>query len=322
MTLTTFNDKKILLHADRIFSSRRPITADIFLTNYCNNACPYCNYKRWSHSPGARYIKYDDFVKYASRLRGLGVLGVILTGGGEPSINPDFKEICLWLERSGIPYGLNTNMLKYPGDIHPNFLKVSLDAGDRETYIKKRGVDAFDVVVENIKRFLNQRNAKTRFGLQLLAESYKELDPFLSFARELPVDYISVRPIESTRGSYYESPINNLNAKLILAKLEFEAGTDRRISVSPKWKYALTPESIKDCPANWCQMAIDETGQVLYCCQKPYEVVGHILDDDDILQKKAAFNTNCRLCDYPCRLTGYNQLLNALPKGFNNAEFI
>ena len=33
---------KMLSHLDRVVGEHLPITADIFLTNYCNNRCPYC----------------------------------------------------------------------------------------------------------------------------------------------------------------------------------------------------------------------------------------------------------------------------------------
>ena len=31
--------EKMLSHIDRIAGEKKPITADIFLTNYCNNSC-------------------------------------------------------------------------------------------------------------------------------------------------------------------------------------------------------------------------------------------------------------------------------------------
>ena len=38
---------KMLAHLDRIVGEHKPITADIFLNNFCNNRCPYCTYGRW-----------------------------------------------------------------------------------------------------------------------------------------------------------------------------------------------------------------------------------------------------------------------------------
>ena len=74
---------KMFAHVERALNDRRPITADIFLTNYCNNKCPYCTYRRWELETGAYSMRYEEFVEYAERLLELGVEGFILTGGGE-----------------------------------------------------------------------------------------------------------------------------------------------------------------------------------------------------------------------------------------------
>lgn len=321
-TENPFSESKLLSHAGRIFGNHAPVTADIFLTNYCNNRCQYCNYRRWEHTPGCRHITLGDFARYVTRLRELGVLGVILTGGGEPTLDPDFSEITRWLETNGVPYGVNTNLLRYPGDIRPRFLKVSLDAWDETSYEHKRGVRGFQQVIDNLTRFSERRAQGTRLGVQLLAERYDEARRFIDFTLTLPVDYISVRPMESTCGQYYDNPERLLQARLITALLESAHATDGRVITSPKWRYAVSCEKPpQDCPANWSQLAIDELGNVLYCCQRPYDVVGHILDPD-ILQKKAEFSCDFSTCDYPCRLTGANSLLRSLPRGFNDVEFI
>ena len=100
---------KMFAHVERALNDRRPITADIFLTNYCNNKCPYCTYRRWELEAGAYSMRYEEFVRYAKRLLELGVRGFILTGGGEPTLCRDFKKITDWLEAHSIHYGINTN---------------------------------------------------------------------------------------------------------------------------------------------------------------------------------------------------------------------
>ena len=132
---------------DRVRGDHRPITADIFLTNYCNNDCPYCTYKRWERDPKARHMKFEDFRKYAQRLKDLGVKGFILTGGGEPTVNPDFDRIADYLQ--GFRWGINTNfnVIKF---IKPDYLKVSLDAYDEDSYERLRGVRNYDQVRRNI----------------------------------------------------------------------------------------------------------------------------------------------------------------------------
>ena len=82
-------------------------------------------------------MNYDDFVKYVQILLNLGVKGIILTGGGEPTLNPDFDKIAAYLEENKIPYGINTNfnVLK---KIAPKYLKISLDASNADEYAEVR----------------------------------------------------------------------------------------------------------------------------------------------------------------------------------------
>ena len=133
------NAEKMLSHIDRIAGEQMPITADIFLTNYCNNKCKYCTYGRWKLERDAKAMTYEEFIKYADRLQKLGVQGFILTGGGEPTICPDFTRITKWLEDKGIHYGVNTNLNELEL-IKPDYLKVSLDGYDEESYERSRGV--------------------------------------------------------------------------------------------------------------------------------------------------------------------------------------
>ena len=140
---------KMLAHVGRIVGEHKPITADIFLNNFCNNRCPYCTYGRWELDPGARAMSFEDFRKYATRLQEMGVEGFILTGGGEPTLAPDFDRITDWMDKRGLHYGINTNfnVLKMP---KPDYLKVSLDGWDEDSYEQRRGVRKYADVVKNI----------------------------------------------------------------------------------------------------------------------------------------------------------------------------
>ena len=91
-------DSKLQGYIERVNGVKKPITADIFLTDYCNEKCAYC---RYAHKTG-KYMKFEDFVKYSERLIELGVQSFILTGGGEPTINPDFNKITDYLEEKGM----------------------------------------------------------------------------------------------------------------------------------------------------------------------------------------------------------------------------
>lgn len=311
----------MMKHLDRVVGVHRPITADVFLTNYCNNSCPYCTYKRWGLDDGAYAMKYWEFVQYVLRLQCLGVRGIILTGGGEPTINPDFQKITAWLEEYDFHYGINTNFNELVL-CKPDYLKVSLDGYDEDSYEKSRGVRKYHTVRKNIceyAKWKSQNSPHTSLGIQKMVESAEEALLFYNANNDLPVDYMVFRPKESTAGKYYLDPVNIAEADKIVQAVKGIAKSDDRVCLNFKWN--LLGQRGERCAAQWAQIAINEHGQVMYCCHKPYEIVGDVMDYD-ILKKKANYQTNMAMCDVPCRLTAPNSFVSAAEGSMKDACFI
>lgn len=300
---------KILKNVKNIYIEK-PVTADIFLTSRCNNDCTWCTYKRWDIK-NRHDMTFESFKKYTDRLISLGVKGLILTGGGEPTINKDFGKITRYLEDNNIPYGINTNFNNYV-ECNPRFLKVSLDGYDRKSYKKIREVDKYDDVVENIKKYASYKT-NTKLGIQTVVTNKEQVKLFYENNKNLDVDYIAFRPVEKTQGNYYKKEeVNEIFD-------EFKKINDKRILVNYKWE--MLNEIFDECYANWSQLAINENGDVMYCCHKPYEIVGHILDAD-ILEKKKNFKTNISMCDVPCRLTSSNIICRYISEDSNTSMFL
>ena len=296
---------KMLAHLGRVAGDHRPITADIFLTNYCNNYCPYCTYRRWDIDSGAYSMNASEFAEYAERLLELGVQGIILTGGGEPTVCPDFEAITKWMEGRGIRYGINTNFNRLYF-IRPDYLKVSLDGWDEDSYEKARGVRRYEQVRSNIVRYAEwkkEHSPKTSLGIQCVCQSLETVEKFYAANKDLPVDYIVFRPLESTGGKAYADADSKAEAVLIMDAVKKLAKEDARVVLNFKWHLLGKQES--SCIGEWAQIAVNERGRVMYCCHKPYQIVGDLMDKD-ILQKKAEAGTDMATCDIPCRMTGPN----------------
>ena len=266
--------EKMLSHIDRIAGEKKPITADIFLTNYCNNRCPYCTYGRWELDTGAQAMRYEDFITYAKRLAVMGVQGFILTGGGEPTINPDFEKIAGWLTENNFQWGINTNFNKLV-KVKPNYLKVSLDAYSNESYEQLRGVAAYETVRENIKAYAawkKENSPGTSLGIQQLVKEPEDVKRFYDANKDLDVDYMVFRPVESTAGSYYRDERKKRDAEEIKKIVLDMAMDDERVTLNFKW--GLLDRQEERCTASWAQMALNEKGEVMYCCHKPYQIIG------------------------------------------------
>lgn len=298
---------KLEQYAERCEKKDRPITAEIFLTDYCNLKCGYC---RYSNNSG-KYMSFIDFTAYVSRLIQMGVRGVILTGGGEPTINPEFEEITAWLERNEIPYGINTNLVRGVF-CKPNFIKVSIDAGSRERYKEIRGKDALENVLRHLRDFIEykkQSGSNTTIGVQCVAShSLKDVKTFYDAVKGMDVDYIYIRPIEAQERS-------GLSLEEIKAVLPAD---DERIVYSFKW--GLLEYRPSWCVANWSVITVDVHGNVPYCCHRPSEIVGNVLDLN-IMQKKLEHHVDMRKCERPCRLSGANKYLEETERE-RDADFV
>lgn len=316
------SNNKMIYNLDNIVS-RKPITADIFLNSACNNKCPYCTYARYKQR-SSTYMTFEGFKNNINILLANGVKGVILTGGGEPTISPDFDKITDFLEQNSIPYGINTNFNLFKA-IKPNYLKISLDGYDRESYQKARGVDRYDIVLTNIKEYLKYRSMskpgtfKTSVGIQTVATSVVDAVRFYEAHKELDVDYFNIRPMESTCGKYYQDAHASNERLAILSYLQDIHEKDSRVCINYKWHEVRT--QFDKCYANFSQIAINENSEVMYCCHKPYEIIGR-LDDKDIWEKRERFQTNMQMCDVPCRLTAPNNFIQSLQDAPSDAAFI
>lgn len=311
---------KLLHYPERLAGDFRPITADIFLTNYCNNKCSWCTYNRWELDPASIGMRFEDFKRYVDKLISLGVQGVILTGGGEPTINKDFDQITAYLEQLGIHYGINTNLNKLRL-FKPDYLKVSLDGYDEESYERVRKVRAYAKAIENIQAYLEWKKTnspKTNVGIQMVVTDPDDVLRFYEANAFLDVDYIVYRPVESTNGGYYtaDKAADVVRAVRAIKQLSEK---DKRVILNYKWDHLNT--HFENCSAHWAQIAIDEKGNVIYCCHKPYEIVGHIMDDD-ILEKYAAAHTDMSMCDVPCRMTAPNLVFDEVRRPVGNTQFI
>ena len=135
----------------------------------------------------------------------------------------------------------------------------------------------------------------------------------------LDVDYISIRPVESTKGEYYKSKSKQDEANAVSAAVDRLRAFDERIVRNYKWD--MINGSVSKCGANWAEMDLNEKGEVMYCCHKPYEIVGHIMDED-IMDKKRKSKTDISMCDVPCRLSAPNAFMEQAKKKRKDVWFI
>lgn len=292
---------KLEQYMERCEKMDRPITAEMFLTDYCNLKCGYC---RYSNDSG-KYMHFNDFVIYAEKLIQMGVRGIILTGGGEPTLNPEFSKITEWLERNDVSYGINTNLCKQIF-CKANFVKVSIDTGDAERYEKLRGRNKLQDVLNHLCDLIEYKKRGSfnmKIGVQCVAANReRDIISFYDAVKGFDVNYIYIRPIEGIGRT-------GLSKETVKELLPIEE--DKRIVVS--YKFDLVDYTAPWCLANWSVITVDVDGNVPYCCHRPNEIVGHVLDLD-IMAAKKFHHVDVRRCEKPCRLSGANKYMEDLQR--------
>jgi MoaA/NifB/PqqE/SkfB family radical SAM enzyme len=167
----------------------------LYLTERCNSRCVTCDY--WRH--GRRDATLADVRRLLPEFASLGTRQVLLSGG-EPLLNPEWREIAGELRSQGIDLWLLTSGLslaKHAADVAGLFeaVTVSLDGTCPETYRAIRGLHAFAQVCDGIRAA-----AATGIfvGLRVTVQraNYRELPRFVTLARELGAHQVSFLPVD------------------------------------------------------------------------------------------------------------------------------
>jgi hypothetical protein len=107
----TSNTTKLLKHLDKLQvlqdgGNPSPVMAHISIINACNLTCSFCCF---ANRDMKDRLPLDRIKKALDAFKKIGVTGVEYTGGGEPTIHPDFEEIIRYTHSLGFKIGLCTN---------------------------------------------------------------------------------------------------------------------------------------------------------------------------------------------------------------------
>lgn len=158
----------------------------------CNLKCTYCSEEYF----GGKKAQYDLSLLLKSWTKNLILDGCdsVVWGGGEPTLDPNFKEILnIVLEKIKPKYlRFFTNSVKYNNDIQKLldtkkiYITTSIDAGTKQTYNLIRGFDRFDKVFENLNRYAQISSNYVTIKYIFTSENYleDELQQFLIKIKE------------------------------------------------------------------------------------------------------------------------------------------
>ncbi|MHA1852569.1 MAG: radical SAM/SPASM domain-containing protein [Candidatus Heimdallarchaeaceae archaeon] len=176
-----------------------PVFIQWDLTNKCNNNCSFCFYKI---NPLTDWNKNDEMptdivFRVLEELKELGIKAIEWTGGGEPTLHPDHKEIFKRAKKLGFEQALVTNgtlldekTLQIIKDFE--WVRFSVDAATAETYRAIKSTDLFDVVIRNLRRLIriHEENCIIGFSFIVCPDNYREILMATKMAKALGCDNI------------------------------------------------------------------------------------------------------------------------------------
>jgi pyruvate-formate lyase-activating enzyme len=105
------NTTKLLKHLDKLQLIQQgkppsPVMAHISLINACNLTCSFCCFA--NRDMGDR-LPTEKVKQALNSFKKIGITGIEFTGGGEPTLHPDFEEIVKYTHELGFKIGICTN---------------------------------------------------------------------------------------------------------------------------------------------------------------------------------------------------------------------
>ena len=191
-----------------------PIECNLDPIAECNMRCPWCitqSYLRVHREQVGQMRKLPtrymhDLVDF---LADWGVRGLCLSGGGEPSLHEGVPGLIAHARDRGLAVAMFTNALKISDSLAQEVMKcqwitLSVDAGDRETYCQVKGRDGFDQVIANINIMVALRSSVTSkvalaFCAVILPENQYSLYRMCQMAQGLGVQAFRCRPVDFER---------------------------------------------------------------------------------------------------------------------------
>ncbi|MDA8078172.1 MAG: radical SAM protein [Nitrospiraceae bacterium] len=182
-----------------------PIYLEISPSGACNHRCTFCALDFMEYQP--RFLDTAVLRERISEMAGLGVKSIMYGGEGEPFLHRDIGDIIVYTKRSGIDVGITTNGVLFSRRLAEeimtsvSWIKVSLNAGNAETYAKVHGTKAadFDRVMENLSAAveLNRKSrANCTLGVQmvLLPENAGTAEQLAETAKRIGLRYLVIKP--------------------------------------------------------------------------------------------------------------------------------
>lgn len=268
---------KLLQHVDRLAELKAgqvppPVNLEIDLSNRCNLGCRWCHFahthSKGPHSNGGKVgdlIDTELVIALLHEAKSYGVRSVTWSGGGEPTLHPDFDQI---VQACPLPQGLYTNGTRISAtraDLLKERLEwvyVSLDAESPGAFLHDKDSPQFTAVCDGIRR-LARADGKATLGVGFLlgVTNWPDAWPMAALAEDLGADYSQFRPAISGSTSWIPMALCLLREFELEPDILFDA---TRFDKYERWQ----GHGYNTCYWSALQAVVTPDGRVWACCNK------------------------------------------------------
>ena len=195
------------------FEEQMPYTLEVHPTYVCNYSCEFCIDEFLKNVPsvngmdincdGKSQLTQENMDTIIEGCLELNIKGIILSGGGDPPINPNTLYLVEQANKNGISIGMFTNgfilndktIPKYIDNL--TFLRFSFDSFSAKEYAKTKGVSekAYYKVLENINKcatYKRTHKSKCKVGIDFIIQPHNVhlIQNIYRKACDLNLDYV------------------------------------------------------------------------------------------------------------------------------------
>lgn len=323
--------EKLFLNPDKVgnilkrerYDLSYPVSVEMTLTNTCNLKCVYCSDMMLRERQGVKeHLEFSTIRRLFQDLAEHGTKGVVLEGGGEPTLYPQFEEVVAYAQSQGLAVGLITNGTRHLSqELLRSFewIRVSLDASTQEEYVKLKGVDLFEHVISNIADYAASCRT-VGVGYVVTKENISQIEPLLLRLRAAGVSYVQLRPVVDCEELYPEHTD--------LSYLKFYEKKDFGVETGGMRENAYSGNHGLPCFAHSITSIISGDGSVYICGRlNIYDwmrPIGNITEQSfseiwngEERKKQAQMIQDGRFCRKycpQCRVSKFNELFSRLDK--------
>jgi len=190
-----------------------PEVVELFLTNYCNFACPHCRCAT-HHGDATQFLDVEVLYRLLQELDAKGVKTIELGGGGEPLEHPEIEKILRWFRDQRFRVGIITNGYRFTSQPElfdllmdcGDWVRFSLDAVSDDTYRIVHGRSDLSysvlrsVIVDALRRVRRKPSVdhRPKVGIKLIVQEANEHQVLTAVdeAVDLGVDYLQFKWLE------------------------------------------------------------------------------------------------------------------------------